>query len=120
MSNGDWYASNNPEIYSVGPCSTREDAIEEFKEENEGKMPSFLGKAEEVFATVDGCSLVENIGEYLHDNLYEGAVDGWCHFKRNDPRWDTLSERLTKVLHEWLDEVGEQKSFDVIHTEERL
>jgi len=115
MSHGDWYASDNPERYCIGPHKTKEEAIKEFKEENEGKEPTHIGQANEVFAEIYGYRVIEELANgSLYEEVYEDALSGWCNFKINDPKWDVLSERLTKVLHEWLDEVGERKSWDVV------
>lgn len=113
--NGKYYASNNPERYCTGPFETEAEAVEEFKIENGGEMPDFIGIGREIFCRLDGDDVIENIQNgYLYDELYEDAFDGWCSFKPNDPRFKVLSERLTKVLHDWLDEVGEKKSWILI------
>ena len=112
---GKYFASNNPESYSIGPCETIEDAVEDFRSENEGESPSSIGISREVFCRVDGMDVLESLSNGgLYDELYEDALSGWCNFKNNDPKINNLSERLTAVLHAWLDEVGEEKSWAVI------
>jgi len=113
--NGKFYASNNPERYNDGPFNTVEEAIENFKIENNGEFPDYIGVGRDVYCTIDGKRLVEELSEgSLYDELYEDALNGWCNIPRSDKRWDVLSKRLNKVLHDWLDEVGEPKSWTVI------
>lgn len=114
MNNGKFYAGAGPDHYDIGPCETRDQAVEEYREENGGEEPGSVGIETEVFATVDGYILIETVSEHMLDVLYEDATNGWCEFRPNDPRFIDLSQRLTKTLHEWLDEVGEKKSWTVI------
>ena len=111
-----YYAGESDEgPYPVGPFATIEEAIAEYKSENEGQAPAVIGIGREVFVEVDGSDVIEGLmNGSLEEELYEDALDGWCHFKFNDPRWKTLNERMTKVLHDWLDEVDEEKSWTVI------
>lgn len=111
---GKYYASDNMEHYPVGPYNTKEEAITEYKKDYETD-PKYIGVSREVFCTIDGQRVVENLANgCLYEELYEDALNDWCNFKLNDPRWATLSERLTEVFHTWLDEVKEEKSWAVI------
>ena len=112
---GKYYASNNPEMYSVGPCNTKEEAIKEFAAENDGQVPQHIGLGRDIFCSIDGLGVIEDITNgSLYDELYEDAFDGWCDFKRNDKRIEELGNRLTEVFHKWLDEVGQNKSWTII------
>jgi hypothetical protein len=110
---GRWYASSSPEHYYIGPHDTMELAVAEYMDENDGEKPAYVGQARSVFCSIDGHRIIENIPDDMCDNPYADMFDGWCERIPSD-KLDDLGERLTKVLHEWLDEIGEAKCWDLI------
>lgn len=113
---GDFWASNSEEHYAVGPEDSIEGVVEEFKSEHDGDEPKFIGKGTAIYCEVDGESLVEDLANgSLYEELYEDALSDWCN-KKDKAAWENLSSRLTRVLHDWLDEQGENKCWTVIHS----
>ena len=112
---GEFYAGDNEENYPIGPCQTPEKAIEEFKEENEGRLPTVVGRSGARYIEVDGERLIDDLAETAPENLelYEDAMDGWC---RDLPRgsYDELSLALTAVLHEWLGKYKQARCWNCI------
>lgn len=110
---GKWFAGPNPEQYPIGPCDTKEEAIRQFKEDDPDWGEPITGVAKAVYCSINADSLIDDIGEQMYDELYEDALEYWCN-NVSQKQKEVLSERLTKVFHDWLDEVGEDKCWNVI------
>jgi hypothetical protein len=117
MENQYFAATRDDGPYSLGPFPTKEDCIgdakTEFADEVKGGECVFIGKGQSVFITIDGESLLDDLANSHHDDLYEDALSHWCDEITSDAKSD-LGKRLTKVLHEWLCEQCEKYEFTVI------
>lgn len=110
---GPYWAGQSEESYECGPFSTIEDAAEEYFNANPEDDFCCVGESVATPVLIDGGDVINRAQEEIND-LYEDALDDWCD-KISIMARDDLSERLTKVFHDWLAENSEKVSWDVIH-----
>ena len=103
--------------YYIGPCDSKELALEEAKTEYADEIKEgaeiHLGIGREVTIMIDGDSVLEKLADQWFDELYEDALDCWCD-KIPKEKKEELGVRLSEVLHKWLDENNEQHTFTCI------
>ena len=111
---GKYFAGSVEEWYHVGPFDTPQEAIEELKnEELLEKEEIYVGKATAVYVELNADMAIDEVANDLYDRLCEDALEDWC-VKISQEAKDNLSERLTKVFHEWLLENNQDVCWNVI------
>jgi hypothetical protein len=113
---GKWtYNFGDSEIWTNdAEYDTKEAAIqggtEEAKEEYDigDSVNFFIGQMEEYIPYIDAECLIDSMSEDASSEVGEVA-DGWPNYKRAD--MDILKSRITEVVINWLNEIGEMPTF---------
>lgn len=113
MSDRYFAATGDEGPYIIGPCATPEDAYADAKDEFDPEDSIVIGRGRIVQIHLDGDSIIDNLGNDFYDELYEDAMDTWCHDVSSAAKTE-LGNRLTKVLHEWLVENKQPFEFECI------
>lgn len=116
-----WWAGDNDERYSVGPCATRQDAIDEALgqgvylevEPDPPERPDWTIGVYVIEARsptiedveIDGDDVLEMLETRTYEDLVDPEGDGNLLAATDEQRRD-LSRRLTRALHEWVVENG--------------
>lgn len=101
MTDWRWWAGDNEERYSVGPCDTREEAIAEAR--GYDFDPIFVIEARErrvPYVTIDGAAMVETLCENYYDHHADPNIN--CDiFEATGVEVRQLGDMLTAAFHAW-------------------
>lgn len=106
-----WTRHYDDEVWYGGPCdSIRECAEEALDEDYELDETFALGYIKDYNIDYDFAQdIVERLCEDAWDEVGE-ASDGWLDSAKR-PQLDTLNERITPIIKEWLKDIGETPWF---------
>lgn len=114
-----YYAGTSEEYYSVGPCATMEEAIEELKADNEdeiaeGEITScWVGELKERGITVEGESFWERLVEDYDSDMYEGFFERAMDAVGKDA-YKELGHLLTGAVQAWAKKHDLERHFHII------
>lgn len=111
--------SMDGEMYTSGYFATRADALAEAMDGAKPGQTIHIGVAVPVSPLqfdIDGDGVLERIGEHAYDLVGEAAED-WPDATREEAA--DLGERLTAVLHAWMDETGNGPEFFMVESVEK-
>ena len=116
----EWWAGSNEEHFSVGPLPTKKAAAEEWFAEHDADPDAddtcCVGRGTRVTFKIDGDWFIDNVKEGLAEELYEDALDNWCHGIRPEAYQD-LGIRLTRVVKEWLEIHAQRTYWNLVESE---
>ena len=106
-----WSRHIDDEIWYGGPCDSIRECLREAYDEGYQYDDQFaLGYVKEYEVNYDFAQdIVERLCEDAWDEVGE-ASDGWLDSVKR-PHLDTLNERITPIIKEWLKELGENPWF---------
>lgn len=112
MTDFKWYAGSNGEYYEVGPCESKDEAI------NEALASEYYEEVDDGMVQIHVCE-ASKYAPYLADwidfeNLLEGAEDNIAQSDRvsewdDDLIFDLTSDQIASLqlaIHKWQDESG--------------
>lgn len=106
-----WSRMSDDEIWHGGPCNSIQECVREASDEGYTAEDTFaLGYLEDY--TLDLCfadHLIEYLQEDAYDEVGEVAYD-WLDSVDRDQR-ESLNNRITEVVKEWLKEIHEEPNF---------
>lgn len=106
-----WSRHSDDEIWRGGPCDTIKECVEEALAEDMEMTDTFaLGYLENY--CMDLCFadyLIEYLQEDAYDEVGEVAYD-WLDSVSKEQR-ESLNNKITEVIKEWLEEIHEEPSF---------
>lgn len=107
-----FWGTSRASILFNGPFGTRELALKDAKGHQIASV--YVGKSTPVEIEVDANDLIERWQDFGHDQLYQDALDFWCH-NPGPKELKCLSDELTKVFKKHLKKWGEPTVWHVIN-----
>lgn len=97
-----WYAGSNDEHYAIGPCETRDDAIQQGRVDFGDDVGFYIIEAQKVHIRLADYIGADNVLEEAEERAYDLTnEDGDPIFDVTEDQYKDLSSRLRTACDEW-------------------